>query len=183
MKPEERNEAGHFVVDRLGEGGRALALRPRCCCQRFRVQSRQRIDALIELGDGGRLTWKRHRPQRRQGALECRHDGVARIPQLRAFGGVRPVRQHHAHGAGAIRAEVVQRLEYVGGHIGNRGDPVGGADPLPGIPGAERQDDHQTRAKDQNDGFQKRVDRNAVEHVLSPKAARFFAAAVLVGEW
>ncbi len=58
----------------------------------------------------------------------------------------------------------MQRGEHMGRGVRDGGDPVGGEEPLPGAPGAQRKHDHHRRTECRDDGFQNGIRRDSIKH-------------------
>ncbi|MGY4600972.1 hypothetical protein ACVWXL_008718 [Bradyrhizobium sp. GM22.5] len=68
----------------------------------------------------------------------------------------------------AVGAQIVHRLEQIGGRVGDLRDAVGGLQAIPGLVGGERERDHHADRRDRDHRLQQRGYGQTIQHRSPP---------------
>ena len=159
---EQRVHRGHVL---LGQFRAALRLRLGHRFPEFLLQRAERLVLTVEFRDQRLLIGEFHGAERHQRIGHRGHFRVADVAQVffdirfhRRVGIEQPV------GGGAVGAHVVHRLEQVRRGVGDHRNPARDLQAAPGLPGVEREAEHDAGRGDQDDGFQQRGYGQTVQH-------------------
>ncbi|MBA7473732.1 hypothetical protein ES707_09076 [subsurface metagenome] len=165
----------HCVGVLLGQIGAALRLRLAHHLPEFLLLRSDRLEGAIEFGHECVLLWEVHARERRQGRGHRRHFGIADAAEI-----LLDVRVHRrvgikrAHSGRAVGAQIVHRLEQVRRGVRDDGDAAGDLQAIPGVPGIEREADHDAEGGGEDDGLQQRGNGQTIEHGIPQSECHAF---------
>ncbi len=185
---EQLVDRGVLVVDAAGEHARQLVEDVQQSLGRFHIFLGQRraarrrrlrhqlpefllpVEQAVEFGDQCLLLGEFDLAEQRERIAHTRHFGVAQRAQIFLDISVqRRAAVQQPVGGGAVGAQIVHRLEHVGGSIGDDGDAAGLLQAPPGVPGVERKSDHHAEGGGEDDGLQQRGYGQAIQHGIPPR--------------
>ncbi len=130
----------------------------------------QLLEQAVEFRDQRRLLRELDLAEQTKRVAHRRHFGVAKAAQIFFDVAVhRRVAIQQPVGGGAVGAQIVHRLEHIGGCVGDHRDAARHLQAAPGIPGVERETHHDAERGGQDDGLQQRGYGQTIQHDAPPK--------------
>jgi hypothetical protein len=145
------------------------------CLTEFLLQRGHRLEQPIELRHQRRVLGEFDAAEQAERVVHRRHFGIADVAQIFLDVGIhRRIAVQQPVGRRAVRAQVVHRLEHVGGSIGDLRHAARLLQAAPGVPGVERKSNHHAEGGDKDNGLQQRGYGQTIQHDASPKSARIW---------
>ena len=153
----------------LGQRRATRGLRLADVVPEFLLLSGQGLEQTVQFGHQRLLLGEFNAAEFDQRARHRRHFGVAKTAQIRIDLAVHPgFGIEQPDGGGLIGAQIMHRLEQVRRSVGDHRDAVRRLQSSPGIPGVERESDHDAKGGGQDNCFQQRGYGQTIEHNIPP---------------